>query len=675
MAKDTIGKYKVLEMIGEGGMGKVYKAFHPDLKRNIVIKQISSRTGKIGTQRFQREARIMLDFRCDNIVPVYDYFREGRSYYIAMEFIEGLALDDVIKQKGTIDPLAAVILFREICKGMLYAHEMGIVHRDLKPANIMVSKKGQVKILDFGIARMKHGAEDDAITSTGMSMGTPAYMSPEQIDDAKRVDHRSDIYSLGVVLYEMLTGKKPFPGNFSAEAIHQITKGKYTKPQKHNPKLPVVLKRIIRKAMHRKPRKRYKSLSELIKVFDKIAAGYNIKRKPFKEIAEYVFGGKGQKSRLAKNFRSKLKPAFFVPLTIFLILALGFGSFYVYREGLFFELLRPKGYGSLQIQVDFPETYYKDLDAVYAQAVIRNLNSDEPEETEKVYRLRTPDLYDRIFSKINQQEETAEPEAAAEEHREEAAQTEAADLEPTILSTNRLYLPSGYYSVELNVENRKYYASFYLEPRVIQREQLKTTDRRLVEYSYRPVEGKPIDFDIHVYGKNEGEDLYEKAAVVFTVDGSEWFDWKALMRQGSGNHAQWLRSGRLYTFKISAPAYYEKAFDLFVEPALDSGNVEVYLIKKSQKLIVESNTDNLKILIDNQEENFIGGETKEFVEYGSTEIGEKEFLLTPGNYVLTFMKSKNNFENLQIDITGEQPVHLKVTYDEAEDSIEITRIE
>jgi eukaryotic-like serine/threonine-protein kinase len=663
MAKDTIGKYKVLEMIGEGGMGKVYKAFHPDLKRNIVIKQVSARTGKIGTQRFQREARIMLDFRCDNIVPVYDYFREGRSYYIAMEFIEGLALDEVIKQKGTVDPLAAVILFREICKGMLYAHEMGIVHRDLKPANIMVSKNGQVKILDFGIARMKHGAEDDAITSTGMSMGTPAYMSPEQIDDAKRVDHRSDIYSLGVVLYEILTGKKPFPGNFSAEAIHQITKGKYTKPQKHNPKLPVVLKRIIRKAMHRNPRKRYKSLSELIKVFDKIAAGYNIKRKPFKEIAGYAFGGKGQKSRLAKNFRSKLKPAFFVPLTIFLILGLGFGSFYAYREGLFYELLRPKEYGSLQIQVEFPENYYKELDAVYAQAVIKNLNSDEPEEPEKVYRLRTPDLYDRIFSKINQREGTAEPETAA------------AEPEPTILSTNRLYLPSGYYSVELNVENRKYYASFYLKPRVIQREQLKTNDRRLVEYSYQPVEGKPMDFDIHVYGQNEGEDLYAKAAIVFTVDGSEWFDWKALMRQGSGNNAQWLRSGRLYTFKISAPAYYEKTFDLFVEPALDSGNVEVYLIKKSQKLVVESNTDNLKILIDNQEENFIGGETKEFVEYGSTEIGEKEFLLTPGNYVLTFMRSKNNFENLQIDITDEQPVQLKVTYDETDNSIEITRIE
>ena len=196
-----VGKYNIVELIAKGGMGALYKAKHPTLKRFVILKQLTLRGGSGFILRFKREASLMIDFRNERIVQVYDHFREGSSYYIAMEYVEGKSLDKLIEERGFISNEAAVLIFTEICKGLKYAHDKGVIHRDIKPANILISNEGEVKLVDFGIATSKEG-DDDGLTKAGMTLGTPAYMSPEQIADTRKVDKRADIYSMGVVFYE-----------------------------------------------------------------------------------------------------------------------------------------------------------------------------------------------------------------------------------------------------------------------------------------------------------------------------------------------------------------------------------------------------------------------------------------------------------------------------------------
>ena len=204
---EKVGKYTVKQVVGQGGMGKVYKAVSPE-NRFVIIKQLLISSANI-EQRFKREASIMNTLRHPNIVPVYETFKLGKSNYIVMEFIDGLSLEDLIKRNRTIAPTPAMLIFLEACRGIRYAHDQGVIHRDIKPDNVLLSKKGAVKIADFGIATALPDT-DEELTKTGMVMGTPAYMSPEQIQDAKHVEARTDIYSLGVLLYQMLTGSLPY---------------------------------------------------------------------------------------------------------------------------------------------------------------------------------------------------------------------------------------------------------------------------------------------------------------------------------------------------------------------------------------------------------------------------------------------------------------------------------
>ena len=234
--KKMVGKYQVISKIAEGGMGAVFKGIHPTLNRFIILKRLSSRSKVSLSERFKREAKIMMDFKNEHIAQVYDHFKEGSSYYIIEEYIDGYALGDLIKKERYLSDEAALLILSDCCKALKYAHDKNVVHRDIKPANIIISKEGEVKLVDFGIASSLDDTEE-GLTQDGMVLGTPAYMSPEQIKDTKTVDKRADIYSLGVMLYEMVTGKAPFPGNFTPESITLIVKGKYKHVKKVNPKV------------------------------------------------------------------------------------------------------------------------------------------------------------------------------------------------------------------------------------------------------------------------------------------------------------------------------------------------------------------------------------------------------------------------------------------------------
>ena len=249
-------------------MGIVYKAKHPTLGRYVLLKRLAVRGGAQFTERFKREATLLMDFKHDAIVQVYDHFKEGSYTYIVEEFIDGISLEALIRRERYLSNEAAMLILYEVARALKYAHDKGVVHRDIKPGNILISNKGEVKLVDFGIATPIEGA-DDALTHDGMTLGTPAYIPPEQIGDARNADKRADIYSLGVVLYEALTGKTPFPGSFNAETIAAIQKGKYTPAARLNPKISPLLRRIIRKCVRPKRRRRYQDLHHVLRMVGK----------------------------------------------------------------------------------------------------------------------------------------------------------------------------------------------------------------------------------------------------------------------------------------------------------------------------------------------------------------------------------------------------------------------
>ncbi len=286
---ESIGKYKIMRLIAKGGMGAVYLAVHPNLKRHVIIKKLTIRNNAIVRERFKREAQILLDMQSPYIVHVFDYFIEGQTHYIVEEYVEGLSLAQVLEKQVALGTEIALMIFLDACLSLKYAHSKGIVHRDIKPGNILISKRAEVKLADFGIASSESGDDlpvnkqnnedatkvDNGLTKNGVTLGTPAYMSPEQITDSRSVDKRADIYSLGVMLYEMLTGTKPFPSNISPETLEKIKKGRYINPRKIDKSIPSVICKMIKKMLKANPDRRYQSMDPVIKIVKKYLSHYD----------------------------------------------------------------------------------------------------------------------------------------------------------------------------------------------------------------------------------------------------------------------------------------------------------------------------------------------------------------------------------------------------------------
>jgi serine/threonine protein kinase len=203
---------EVLELIGTGGMGAVYKARQPSLDRVVALKILPTEIGAdpAFTQRFTREAQALARLSHPHIVTVYEFGQAEDTSYIVMEYVDGASLRHTI-ETGTLEPEHALVLVPQICDALQYAHEEGIVHRDIKPENILLDRKGRPKVADFGLSKLTHDENhtEASLTGTHQVMGTLRYMAPEQMEGTRDVDHRADIYSLGVVFYEMLTGELP----------------------------------------------------------------------------------------------------------------------------------------------------------------------------------------------------------------------------------------------------------------------------------------------------------------------------------------------------------------------------------------------------------------------------------------------------------------------------------
>ncbi|MBN2352701.1 MAG: serine/threonine protein kinase [Spirochaetales bacterium] len=644
-----IDKYRIVSVVGEGGMGKVYRAVHPTLKRDIIIKRLSISSKKILSERFRREAQIMMDFHHESIVSVYDHFKHGTSYYIAMEFVDGVPLDELIERKKKIPPLAAALIFREICKGLKYAHDKGVIHRDIKPSNVLISRTGEVKLFDFGIAMLEEDETEKDLTKTGMMMGTPSYMSPEQLADAKRVDKRSDIYSMGVMLYQMLTGKKAFPGNFSADTIRRISKGQYERPRKMVPNLPHFFDKILKKTMHHRARQRFRDLEPVIHKLDRHLAKYKSQEDVHNAIRAFLHSSPDKDSSFDKVPRSR-RGRLGLLVAAAVVLFAGFIGFlllpYTPLPELYWEAAAGRDRGSLEVRVVVPVTYYKSPSDVYTEVKFTRSvppvgKKRSPPEV-SVYRLAPKPAVLEFIGSIGKKEKK----------------------QPTVLTTNALYLPAGQYTLEMTVEQEKYASSFYLNPLMVQKRIPDSPEKRKIfSFSLSAPDGAEIPVTHVVRDAATKADITRIARITYLY-GSYWADWK----RSRGV----VPRGRKQRFRYDAPDYEAQVVDVPLPREMNSLTVNIELAKGPGMIVIAANTDNLEILFDNRKEYYAGGRNRSFIKFGRTKKGEKSFTLDEGDYVMTLQKDKT-ITNVSVSVRAGGTTRLRVAYDAKDKKITVTR--
>jgi serine/threonine protein kinase/Tfp pilus assembly protein PilF len=337
------GRYQIIEELGKGGMGRVYKVLDNEIKETIALKllNLDIAADENMIERFRNELKLARKISHKNVCRMYHLGEDEGTYFITMEYVPGEDLKSLIRRVGQLTAAKAVSIARQSFEGLAEAHKIGIVHRDLKPQNVMIDKEGNVRIMDFGIARFQ---ESKGITDTGAMIGTPEYMSPEQVE-GEEVDGRSDIYSSGVMLYEMVTGCVPFEGNTPLSVALKHRTEIPREPKEFSPHIPEVFNRLILKCLEKNREKRYQRTEEVLSDLYKIE-----KEIPTKEMI--IERKKPRKIRLISQL--KLKWALALLMIGFLI----FGGYHLWK-------------GVIQPQPD------------YENFILLEASANEPKENEK----------------------------------------------------------------------------------------------------------------------------------------------------------------------------------------------------------------------------------------------------------------------------------------------------
>jgi serine/threonine protein kinase len=317
MIGTTIGEYQVLDHLGAGGMGEVYRAVHSKIGRVVAIKVLTSAGHNPAmTDRFLNEARIQAGLHHPNIATLYDFCEFRGQPCIIMEYVDGQTLEMRIKSLGRLPPSEAIFIIQAVAEAIYYIHVHGIVHRDIKSNNIKITSAGAVKLLDFGIAK---SSSTPSLTLDGSVVGTLQYLSPEQIRGGS-ADARSDIWALGVVLYEMVTGCAPFEATTIGDLCDKITKASYTPPSVLNAGLPREIETLIARCLKKNPSDRYQSTHEMLRQVMEVAKKVSTPR--LSSVDQRLLGSGGIVTWASKH-------AILLAVAAVLVLALGIGIYLI----------------------------------------------------------------------------------------------------------------------------------------------------------------------------------------------------------------------------------------------------------------------------------------------------------------------------------------------------------
>ncbi len=586
-APDTIGKYKVISEIARGGMGAVYTAEHPTLDRTVIIKKLTMRGNAAVRERFRREASIMMDFRNEYIVDVFDHFREGPAYYIVQEYVDGMSLSELLQRERYLPERIALMIFRDCCRALKYAHDRGVIHRDIKPGNILISRNGEVKLVDFGIAHIED-ENDAALTREGTMLGTPSYMAPEQFQDTRSVDKRADIYSLGVMLYEMMTGKRPFAGTISAETLRAIQHGKYRRPRKLNPAISRFTNRLIRTAMNAKRSRRFQDLGSILSKLDRRFLPRAIGEHRI-EIASYIGGAWTPPKR-----RSRLGRVIAVAVAFVVLLAAG-TAYYGVRSGRAYELLYPDRYGSLKVTVRIARGSQPLRDLHVSAGLFRDDGQGIP-------RVKGVDFAFHVDTNQNTRE--------------------------TVVFVSRpVFLPAGQYRLKVMAGSRLVWSGFYLESHSRQSANEDRASGRNLFVTIGKEAQLPLAVSIRATSASDGVDITSGTNVALLQNGI----WVPFL----GEVVTSLRSGATYQFRFEHDGYYPADYGLAVDAYQSDLRIDASLVPHPGGIELSANTGGVRLLVD-------GSET--YRKWGRTPqpepvpvIGPKPVLLAlaPGAHTIT----------------------------------------
>ncbi len=577
-----IGKYPIKKKLAEGGMGAVFIGTHPQLKRDVILKKLKLKTSKnsVVLERFKREAEIMMNLQCPYIVNTFDYFDEGTSHYIVEEFVEGISLSELIEKQVSLGTEMSALIFLDACRALQFAHNRKIVHRDIKPANILISKRAEVKLADFGIAgsdkelndSSAEGEEEidvkdiqaddsaDGITKSGSVLGTPAYMSPEQLADASSVDQRADIFSMGVMFYEMLTGSKPFDsplkrdGSLNEAAYEKIKKGKYVNPRRLDKSIPGEFCKMIKKMLRFDRTERFEKIDDVIAILKHYLSRYDahaIRQNLARAICE-----PGQVE--IPVFERKKQVLLTVCLSVIGTAILVIGSVAMWKSGFVHKTFLSPWYRPVIVNVELPNTKIGNNLYNTNLPVMAYFFEDGGDQDEVKGR-------SRVFTLVKDKK-TADSQDGSEEESEVQEVEENPD---TLLYTIRpAYLKDGMYRVKVVLGSYVWWQSFKVE------EESVTLDVSLAVSNKRSVSIRARAFDAET-----GEDMTKSSSFKIMYGGK----WVNLYNVSPKN----LKSGAVHKVKVSAKGYRETEFSMIVDWYQD----EVFVNAALQKEVSEDGSE------------------------------------------------------------------------------------
>ena len=521
-----IGKYKIAGVIAKGGMGVVYKAIHPSLKRYVVIKKMTSRGNALNAERFKKEAQILMDMHSPYIVQLFDYFTEGGSRFMVEELVDGLALDKLIKKQTVLPPPVAMLILQDSCLALKHAHSKNIIHRDIKPGNILISRRGEIKLADFGIASDRDDHENN-ITLSGMSLGTPAYMSPEQFEDSASVDARADIYSLGIMLYEMVTGSKPYPGEFSMENFKIIKRGRYIHARKIDKKIPKDIEALIHKMIRPNPKKRFQTIDQVLRAIKKYLRHFNthdirvdLAKAVILQDKPYVFPFFNPKDKLFRCIRKIVLWVAFV--------AAVFG--FCWYNGLIHKTVLKKWYTPVQLQMEVPRSLSADLDLPIKAFFFENDGTEIPEvkSARREFEVKGSRFFEKFFTVQTKVESVRL-----------TSKNKTYDIKP-------VYLKKGDYRVKVVVGPYVWWKSFTVDDKSV-----------LIESDFLKGITRELTVSTYVYDGVFGKNISDKATVEIQYKNN----WKEIAEIPANE----IKSGTVWKIKVTCPGYEEEVFSLLID--------------------------------------------------------------------------------------------------------------